>query len=313
VTHGINAPKITALAPWFGSKRTLAPIIVEELGPHRDYWEPFCGSMAVLLAKPRATNETINDLHEDLINLARVVQAPDLAPKLYRRLRRTLFCEGWHKECQAALKAKPADPLEWAYLYFVTTWMSMSGIAGTQRATSKLCIRYTSTGGNPTVRFRNASASIPAWMERLRAVRILNRDGFKVLAGIPDVAGTVIYCDPPYIAKSSAYKHDFASADHARLAEALGRFKATRVVVSYYEHPSLDALYPGWTKRHLIARKALVCQSARDMKGVEAVAPEVLLINGPSLNPSAVELARDEAFPDPEPLTGLFEAQEPTP
>lgn len=49
------APIITAIAPWFGSKRTLAPRIVAELGSHRAYWEPFCGSMAVLLAKPAAT------------------------------------------------------------------------------------------------------------------------------------------------------------------------------------------------------------------------------------------------------------------
>lgn len=37
--------KISAIAPWFGSKRTLAPRIVEVLGEHRAYWEPFCGSL----------------------------------------------------------------------------------------------------------------------------------------------------------------------------------------------------------------------------------------------------------------------------
>lgn len=33
--------KVTALAPWQGSKRTMAPRIVELLGPHRAYIEPF--------------------------------------------------------------------------------------------------------------------------------------------------------------------------------------------------------------------------------------------------------------------------------
>ena len=66
--------KIKALAPWFGSKRNLAPEIVRELGKHRKYDEPFCGSAAVLLAKEPATCETVNDLHGDLINLARVVK-----------------------------------------------------------------------------------------------------------------------------------------------------------------------------------------------------------------------------------------------
>ena len=32
--------KIKALAPWYGSKRQLAPIVVEELGEHRSYVDP---------------------------------------------------------------------------------------------------------------------------------------------------------------------------------------------------------------------------------------------------------------------------------
>ena len=68
----IEKPRISALAPWFGGKRTLAPAIVEELGPHTAYWEPFCGSCAVLFAKPPLAFEQINDLHGDLINLAMV-------------------------------------------------------------------------------------------------------------------------------------------------------------------------------------------------------------------------------------------------
>jgi hypothetical protein len=44
----VNDMPIKALAPWFGGKRNLAPLIVAELGEHRCYWEPFCGSMAGL-------------------------------------------------------------------------------------------------------------------------------------------------------------------------------------------------------------------------------------------------------------------------
>ena len=40
---------IRSIAPWYGAKRTIASWIVEELGSHGAYWEPFCGSMAVLL------------------------------------------------------------------------------------------------------------------------------------------------------------------------------------------------------------------------------------------------------------------------
>jgi DNA adenine methylase len=275
----MDKPKIGAIAPWFGGKRNLASTIAAEIGPHTDYWEPFCGSMAMLFGKEPSRNETVNDLHGDLTNLAKVIQCNKGGPKLYRMLRRTLFCEAIHKEAQERLKTNPDCPIERAYCYFVKSWMGMSGIAGTQRAESKLCIRYTSTGGSPSTRFANAVASIPWWRRRLASVRILNRDGIQIIEKIPDVEGVAIYCDPPYLVKGASYAHDFSSDDHVRLAAALGRFKTARAVVSYYEHPDLATLYPDWYKVDLKARRALVCQSARDMEGVDAPAPEVLLIN----------------------------------
>jgi hypothetical protein len=43
-----------AIVPYMGAKRLLAAKVIEALGEHRAYWEPFCGSMAVLLNKPVA-------------------------------------------------------------------------------------------------------------------------------------------------------------------------------------------------------------------------------------------------------------------
>lgn len=174
------------------------------------------------------------------------------------------------------------DAGERAYCYFVKSWMGMAGIAGTERAKSKLSIRYTSTGGSPSVCFAAAVNSIPSWRRRLARVRILNRDGVAIIEKISDVEGVAIYCDPPYLVSGAAYAHDFTDGDHARLATALARFRVARVVVSYYDHPALAGLYPGWTTVRLAARRALVCQSARDMRGVDAPAPEMLLLNGPS-------------------------------
>lgn len=91
-----------------------------------------------------------------------------------------------------------------------------------------------------------------------------------------------VHVDPPYIVKGAKYVHDFVPEDHSRLADLLSRFKKTRVVVSYYEHPDLERLYPGWTKRYLDVTKSLVNQGRRG-KGGAVKAPEVLLMNGPSL------------------------------
>lgn len=282
--------KIKALAPWFGAKRTLAPAIVRELGPHRAYWEPFCGSMAVLLAKGPATMETVNDLHGDLVNLARVIQHDRYGPWLYRRLRRMplsyeLYLESAVVMRGGAVPCEPIDP-DRAFHYFVTSWFGRNGVAGTKNYNSGFCVRFTKNGGHAATRFAGAVDSIPQWRRRMRAVTILRHDGIELLERIEDADKVVIYVDPPYLVKGAKYLLDFEPDDHDRLAESLGRFKKTRVVVSYYDDPRLAGLYPGWSVVRLKATKAMVNQGKRDQKGA-VEAPEVLLINGPSFGGGA--------------------------
>lgn len=277
----MSEAKIKAIAPWFGGKRTMAPDIVQELGPHRAYWEPFCGSMAVLMAKPVSTMETVNDLHEELINLARVIQSEELGSKLYRRLRRTIMHEALYDDARRGLGV--GDEVDRAWAYFVSSWLGRNGMAGLpdNRVGKAFCVRYTKNGGHGATRFLGCVDSIPAWRRRLRQVTILKRDAFHVLERIEDADGVVIYCDPPYLKKSMAYAHDFGWDGHKRLAELLNRFKKTRVVLSYYDHDSLEALYPYWTCRRFDVSKATANQGKRGKSDKRAT--EVLLINGPSL------------------------------
>lgn len=273
--------KIKAILPYFGGKRTLAPQIVAELGQHNAYWELFCGSLAVLFAKPVCRAETVNDLHGEVTNLARVI-AGERYLELKDRLARTMFCETLFHEVRGVLQERSyTDELHRAYCFFVESWMGRNGVAGTRASNTAFCVRYTSNGGDPATRFANAVDSIDDWHDRLRGVWILERDAFELAERIEDKAGTVAYVDPPYVVKGGEYVHDFAPADHLRLADLLNRFKRTRVVISYYDHPLLDGIYDGWTKRHLSATKAMVNQGMRD-KGGAVKAPEILLINGPS-------------------------------
>lgn len=275
---------ITAIAPWFGSKRTLAPIIVEELGPHRKYDEVFCGSCSVLLAKPPASFETVNDLHGELINLARCLKDDGLAVALYARLSRTLMHEDLFHEAAARWRDRGNVPageepdIDRAEDYMLCCWFGRNGVAGTSSYNQGFCVRYTKNGGHAGKRWTSAVESIPAWHDRLKAVTILNRDGFELLERLEDSEGCAIYCDPPYLVKGAKYVHDFESEDHERLAKLCGRFKRTRVVVSYYEHERLADLYPGWRKRQIDVTKALVNQGMRDQKG-PTKATEVLLVN----------------------------------
>jgi DNA adenine methylase len=278
--------KITALAPWFGGKRTMAPIIIQELGPHAAYWEPFCGSMAVLFGKEPATMETVNDLHGDLVNLARVVQSDELAPALFSRLVRTACAEPVHRLAAERYRARGYVPsgepdVDRAADYFLCSWLGRNGVAGTSSYNQGFCRRFTKNGGHAAKRFASAVDSIPDWWDRLRHVTILNDDAFDLLPRIEDADGIVIYADPPYLVKGAKYIYDFKDACHERLAAELARFSKTRVIVSYYDDPRLQALYPGWTMVAVEATKSLVNQGMRD-KGGAVKAPEVLLINGES-------------------------------
>src|SRR5206468_741914 len=159
------------------------------LGPHKSYWEPFCGSMAVLMSKPHVRQETVVDLHGDLINLARVIQDREAGSGLYRMLRRTLMHEVTLRDAWEELK-DPASQMgvRRAWAFFVTSWMGRNGSVGTEghARTATFCIRYTANGGDSATRFRGAVESIPQWRRRLRNVTILNRDSFDVLAKVAD-------------------------------------------------------------------------------------------------------------------------------
>lgn len=290
--------KVKAIAPWFGGKRTMAPDIVQQLGKHTQYFEPFCGSMAVLFAKQPSQKETVNDLHGDLVNLARVLQERPLAEELYDRVGRCLFGDDILRQARAVLTAidMPQTPnVVRAFWYFVASWMGRNGTAGTARIDYQLAVRWTKGGGSPTVRWKHAVESIPEWHERLLNVVILNRDAFLFIDRFEDIKETAIYVDPPYAVetrgkasgdgKGGRYLYEFEhgdtlySDDHVRLRDILVAYKKARVVVSYYDCSRIRELYLGWTFIDKHRQKHLHAQNGRGARRKEA--PEVLIVNGP--------------------------------
>ena len=261
--------------------------------------------MAVLFAKEPSQKETVNDLHGDLVNLARVIQHIDLAETLYTRLQKALFSEALLDEAREKLEGWSFCQdgevnelsLERAYWYFLACWMGRNGTAGTARLDYQIAVRWTKGGGSPTVRFRNALDSMPAWHQRLRNVVILRRDAFSILDRFEDVQGTAIYADPPYEAvtrsagsikngRGGKYLHEFDHGgglledDHERLAQILRGYLHARIVVSYYDCPRVRELYDGWTFIEHTRQKHLHAQNGRGARPKDA--PEILIVNGAS-------------------------------
>lgn len=279
----IDDMPIKSLCPWYGSKRSLAQRIIIELGPHRAYVEPFCGSMAVLMQKPKCAIEVVNDLHADLINLARVLKDSKTGSQFYRKIRRWSLYAGVIDDAKEIIRGGSSS-VDRAVAYFAMSWLGLNGYSGTDKELINVntSVRYTLlAGGDPVTRFRSASKSSFVFGKRLRNVDIRSEDGIALLERLGDVENQSIYVDPPYIKKGAKYLHDFDWLAHRRLAKALLKFEKSRVVVSYYDHHDLTALYPGWLKVEHPTTKSLVSQGRRDSTH-SAVAPEVLLINGQS-------------------------------
>ena len=71
--------------PYFGGKRNAAPIVWGLFGDVDNYVEPFCGSCAMLLARPQSHRrkvETVNDADGMLVNVWRAIRnAPEVVAK----------------------------------------------------------------------------------------------------------------------------------------------------------------------------------------------------------------------------------------
>lgn len=260
---------ITALVPWFGSNRLLAHKVGEQLEGYHWVGIPFAGSMTEIRYMTARTI-LVNDLHSHLINLAETLADPVKGPKVYRKLRRMIFHPDILKNEQETCHNPPDDDVEWAVAYFIVSWMSRSGCAGTKSEfNSTLATRWTATGGDSAKRFANAVTGIPEWRRIMRKCSFVCMDAFDFLENCKDKLKCGIYCDPPFPGPGDAYKHTFSEQQQYKLAFFLSnRFNQTRVVCRFYDDPLIRKLYADW--------EWLELEGGKDQNN--AAKPEVLLV-----------------------------------
>jgi len=290
--------EVSAVAPWFGSNRMLADYVGRELAGCNWVGVVFAGGMSEL-AKIDARTLQVNDLHEHVIELARVMSDHLLGPMLYRALRRIPFHPTALKTAQAAcldielcqeLAISRADReqgvrlsalipvgdrarLERAINYFVAAWMPRHSTSGTKGEFSVgISTRWSATGGDSAKHYANAIRSINAWR------RVLARANFSVLhfreflGKCKDSLGHGLYVDPPFPGAGKAYRHTFSEVGHRELAALLNAYEQTRVVCRFYDDALIRTLYPEpiWSWIPLVGRKQ-----------TNAAAFEYLVVNGP--------------------------------
>lgn len=245
----------TSLKPpmqYFGAKVTLGPAIAALLPPHGHYIEPYCGSMAVLLAKEPSVCETVNDLDERLVTFWRVLrERPD------ELIRACALTPHSRAEYDRAVPLDAADELELARQVWIklsqgrsgrlrrTSWRHYIDRAGSSKAMPGYLDAYVDRMAPVVERLHNVS------LECIPALELIERYG-----GCADV---LLYVDPPYLGSSRQYNDNAyrvemrGEQDHRDLADALHACKAA-VVLSGYASDLYDReLYPGWDRHTMTA------------------------------------------------------------
>jgi DNA adenine methylase len=228
---------------YFGGKSVIADRIVNLLPPHQHYVEPFAGSLAVLLAKPRSIMETVNDLDGDLVHFWRMLrERPD---DLIRACTLTPHARAEHAAAFALDDA--ADDVERAR----RAWVLLTQGRGGQMKPA---------GWRHYVDPAGSTHSMPAYLAgyvdrmgpavgRLYGVSLECQPALDVIARYGRSENVCLYVDPPYLGStrvSGGYRHEMRSEDeHRELAAALAECKAS-VVLSGYASPLYDQLYAGW-------------------------------------------------------------------
>lgn len=229
---------------YYGGKSTLAPRIAALFPPHGHYVEPFCGSLAVLLAKPPSGMETVSDLDEAVVSFWRCLR--DRPAELARACALTPHSLAEFRGADDF--ESPDDELERARRVWVRLTQARAGR-----------LRHTgwrhyvnpvgSTYGMPEYVQAYVRRILPA-AERLMRVSLECRPAMDLIPWYGRDAGVLLYIDPPYLdttRASNAYRHEMGTEEeHRELAGALRSVKAS-VVLSGYPSDLYDLdLYPDW-------------------------------------------------------------------
>lgn len=234
---------------YFGGKMSTAEWLISLMPPHDHYVEPYGGSLAVLLAKPPVSMETVNDLDGDLVAFWRVLRERPADLERYCAL-----TPHARQEHAGSYEPVPADHPDRGLELARRVWVQLTqGRAGVRSKTGWR--HYQDPSGS--------SASMPRYLrgyveriapaaERLRAVSIECRPAVEMVQSYGQHDDVLLYVDPPYLGttrSSGGYRHEMRSAaEHQELIAALLGCRAA-VMLSGYTSPMYDEALVGWHRR----------------------------------------------------------------
>lgn len=252
---------------WYGGKGRSLGLLLPLLDVPADaFVDAFGGGGHVLLNRPRAKSETLNDLDGDVVHFFRTLR--DRGDELREALRLTPYARAEYEAARAALDAPPADELERARLFMLSTFSSVGARLGAGFANS------IGSQSNNQRGFRSAVDALEGVVERLRGVSIERRDAIELLrqAKQPDA---LFYLDPPYLhgarkTPSDGYREELTDDGHEALLDAAAASPCL-IAISGYPASLYDAKLAGWRVAGWAQPKSSQAKAAAHEFGEERV------------------------------------------
>lgn len=255
---------------YYGSKQRLAARIVTELPPHNAWVDAFCGSAAVTLAKRPVPIEIINDINGDIVNFFRNLR--DNPKEMCRQIRLTPYAR--EELLQTRIPEANLSGIERARRFFVAAMMAINGCFGDAKGGFSFSNSYTRRGMEARVsRWTAMPEHLELVAERLKLIRIENKDALQLFQNFTRRPASLVYLDPPYLAdRTRGYDHDEKSREfHERLLKVANDAKCMVLISGYKNDLYNDHLTPakGWRKREI--KTTTRGHNGKDSKRVEII------------------------------------------
>jgi DNA adenine methylase len=239
-----------ALFKYHGAKWRIAPWIVRLMPPHRCYVEPFGGSAAVLMHKPRALTEIYNDLNDEVVNVFRVIR--DNPEAISSLLELTPYSR---TEMDNAYEPTD-DPIESCRRFLVRSNQAISTTSLNEKTGFRAHINSKDYASQPST-WSKLPQTIWRVKARLNKTIIENVDAFLLFERY-DLPETLWFLDPPYPMKTRTsasvrrgYNCDLSDAQHILLLERIITLKG-KVILASYKNELYDEYLQGWKTVHKV-------------------------------------------------------------
>ncbi len=219
---------------YYGAKQRISSSIINLFPPHNAWVEVFCGSSAITLAKKAAPIEVINDLDGVIVNVFK--QLRENNEELIKLIELTPYAREEFEK--AKLIHKGDSDLERARKFLIVSMMTVNATVGDSKCGFSVSSSYSRNGKEARVnRWNNLSGRITNVVERIRNVRVENKDAREIVKMFSDRPATLMYLDPPYyMDRSLGYAIDAKEKEfHEELIELCCKSKAM-IIISHYEN-----------------------------------------------------------------------------